>query len=408
MDLPDTFFDGEGEWKITARFKETPNLGASDIGEDKKIVVRRKAGYAILVLGSVKSEEGLAEHENTINFVRRTLEPAGFDDSSDDPDIKIIDKSAENPKSALEDTIINWAKGKLDTGPAPLYVVFINHGEIKKFHMCPDILRPGELDSMLDELDAGLVGNELALQQPRIVILGMCFSGSFIPELAGLNRILISASAPDEFSIRGPGEAAERQGEQFVFQLFRELGNRKSLLESFQNSQNAVRALSSDRNLAVNSNNPSFPGENGQHPLLDDNSDGKGSFTIPSSSGDGNIAKTIAFPSPTNNGIGLSIARSSRIIFLPPLASDEKLPKLQAEVDEEAKFVRDIWMEVKKVADDPGVDRTSSMQHALDLIREPMTFEVVEKGVLAQWPRDVVDANPNHLFIDAGAYQSFF
>jgi hypothetical protein len=43
---------------------------------------------------------------------------------------------------------------------------------------------------------------------PIVTILGFCHSASFFEPLGGTNRINIAAAAPDEFSIRGPGEDA--------------------------------------------------------------------------------------------------------------------------------------------------------------------------------------------------------
>ena len=406
--IPEDFFDVVGEWEIEAEFAGDNDLGASDIGSDQVIIVRQKSGYAILVQGSVESEEGVAEHDNTLIFVRETFEDAGFDTNLADPDINVIPHNTPNPKDAFDDAIIEWAKEKINPAPAPLYVVLVNHGEVGAFHMHPDELTSEDLDGMLDTLQDGLTG--LAKEQKVIVILGMCFSGSFIPAVSGENRIIITAAARDEFSIRGPGDEGERQGEQFVYQLFRELRKGESLLESFQTSRQAVRSLSADRTLAVNTVNPTFPGEKGQHPLLDDNGDGVGSTIVPDPLGDGEVAAGIALTSSVNALLGLEIARTNPTQFLPPIPEEDSevvLPALWAEVDADPEEVLSMWMEVKRVDVDPGVDEDSTMQHALDLVKEPMDIGVNGGAVRAQWPRAGVGPNPSGLFLETGTYQVF-
>ena len=415
--IPADFFDEEGTWNVRASFVGDTNLNPSDIGKEEKLLVRRTHGYAILVQGSVADGEGAEEHANTLSFVRRSFEDAGFS-TIDDPDIQIISRTTPNPKAELKEAIEEWAKDKMTAAPAPLYLVLINHGEFGKFHMNPDELTPVELDTMLDHLQSELAAapDSLASQQPIITVLGMCFSGSFIddlsgniPELPGNNRIIISAAAPDEFSIRGTGEDDERQGELFVYTLFRELNKGLSLTESFRNSRAIVRRLTADRNLTLNVNavDPSFPGENGQHPLLDDNGDSLGSTILLASSGDGELASTVFLTYPTNAIPALQIDRASPTVFLPP-GPDIPQRLVWAEIHKKPEEIRRIWMEVKPVAAEDKVNANSTMQHALDLFIEPMDFYSNGDYVGYEWPRNVADPNPFGLFLETGAYQVFF
>ena len=70
--------------------------------------------------------------------------------------------------------------------PAPLYVILLNHGGRNgSFHLGDQTLTPTELAAWLDELEGDLrQRNPMALQKPRIVLLGYCYSGTFIPELS--------------------------------------------------------------------------------------------------------------------------------------------------------------------------------------------------------------------------------
>jgi len=450
--IPANFFSTEGTWDVTAEFIGNTNLNADNIGTEEKILVRQKHGYAILVQGSISTNEGAKEHANTLEFVQRSLIAAGFGTSFDDPDIRTISRNTPDAEGYLKDSIETWAKDKMLAAPAPLYIVLINHGEPKTFHMHPGELTSIELDMILDNLQSELANatGSLASEQAIITILGMCFSGSFIGELSESiseipinTRIIISAAAPDEFSVRGPGEANERQGEQFVYLLFRELNKGLSLTESFRNSRSIIRRFSADRTLAINSSNPIFPGEKGQHPLLDDNGDMQGSSIVSDSSGDGMLASTIFLTRPTNAIPAPPIDRVNPTVFLPAITGSSRNEKqsrsgsplphskgslsprrtgprsaipgqnipdrmLWAEVDKEPEEILRIYMEVKKVADDTGINETSTMQHKLEFDNEPMDLYFNGDFVGYEWPRDIDNPNPFDLFTDKGTYQVFF
>ena len=420
--IPGEFFENKEEiWNVRASFDGNKNLKSPESFEGE-ILVRRSPGYAILVQGSIENGEGIDEHRNTLNFVQKSFEAAGIRNSNEDLDqdmMEVITPDTPDPEKALQEAIEIWAKEKMLAAPAPLYLVLINHGEFGKFHMHPDDLTPGELDGMLNRLQEELaeVEGSLASEQTIISVLGMCFSGSFIDEISGNNRIILSAAAPDEFSIRGTGQDKERQGELFVYTLFRELNKGLSLADSFRNSRELVRRLSEDRTLAINVNpvEPSFPREKGQHPLLDDNGDMEGSSFVSKTSGDGVLASTVFLTQPTNSIPGPQIDRKVPTVFL---TADEDIPKkdednpknmLWAEIDQDPDDIIRIWMEVKKVADDPGIqDETSTMQHILDFFVEPMDFYDNDGFVGYEWPRDITNFNPQGLFEDPGAYQVFF
>jgi len=442
--IPQSTFDVEGTYKITANFPGNDNMNSSDFGKEtdkeETILVRSTQGYAILVQGAYASGEGVKEHGNTIDFVRRSFEGADFSTDPADPDIRLIPHTTPDAKELLRTSIVEWAKTKMINAPAPLYIVLINRGEFDKFHMHPDILEPADLDLWLDTLQDFLAEEawkteNIAIDQQIITILGMCQSGSFISKLSPLTtnqytdtaltntRIVISAAAPDEFSIRGPGEADERQGEQFVFLLFQELNQGQSLAKSYTNASGTIRRLSANRTLAVNEPkfpNPSFPNEKGQHPLMDDNGDGIAS-SILNGTADGTLADKIFLAQPTNAVIALPIARVSPSVFLDAnddISSFLTEPKgmMWAEVDLEPEEIKRIWAEVKKVnisVEDDKVDSGSSMQHALDLFSEPMDFYAAGPsgeftGFKWPWSWDILDPNPQNLFYEFGAWQVFF
>ena len=414
--------DLEGDWTIRALTSETENFSSS-VSDDVIIKVRKKVGYAILCQGSVPGNppEGVNDHRRTIEYVKDTLlaggrgmknDPGSPNSLTDD----VYEIGVGDPKAELEKAIKEWALPKMRDAPAPLYVILVNHGEANKFHMnanlsgpSGNILEPAEFGDWLDDLQTSLAdpvnGNPLAAEEEIIVILGMCFSGSFIKALSKEGRVILSASAANERSIRGPGDSDSRHGELFVYLLFRELDNGSSLFDSFISSRDNIRQVSSQFELTVNGIESDFPGELGQHPLLDDNGDGKGNFILLDGSDDGEIAKKVFLITPTNSIGMLEIARNNPSLFLDPGVDPSGM--LWAEADERPAngVVESIFMEVKK----PGasdLEGTSSMQAGLELTPQLMNFnDAIRDRVRFEWPglEPTLD-----LFDGPGMYQIFY
>ena len=251
----------EGEWGIQAVFQGTADLKAS-VSESFVIPIRKKPGYAILVLGQTeetnKNPEGLEVHWNTLTSVEKNLVKARFDTGTD---IQWVRWDADHPtetEELLSEAIGSWAKDRMLESPAPLYIVLVNHGVPGGFDLynaesdvgaqsrfCvqdgmatggeANILRPCELDGMIRDLELGIADDPVASNEPIVVVLGMCYSGSFVPELSAPGRVIISAATEDERSIREPfsNTVSPQQGEYFVYQLFNEFARGSSLLLSF-------------------------------------------------------------------------------------------------------------------------------------------------------------------------------
>ena len=111
----------------------------------------------------------------------------------EEDDIYEIYPGDENPKKALKDGITKWAREKLvgeNGAPAPLYIVLLNHGNENTFHLNgnfldeeDNVVTSSELNSWIADLEESIAENELASKEKIIIVLGMCFSGSFIPGL---------------------------------------------------------------------------------------------------------------------------------------------------------------------------------------------------------------------------------
>lgn len=207
--IPGTVFDMEGNWQLQVSTEGSANLLSSE-SEFIPIRVLQKPGYAILCLGSVSARtgsrpEGLDDHQRTRDYVKTVLSSnAGFKDDAENPNSltdDIYEITDGDSKIKLEEAIKGWARQKMSDAPAPLYIVMINHGEIDQFHMNADlpepmdnVLNPLELNNWLNDLEETLLdqemGNPLAAEESIVVVLGMCFSGSFINELSKNGRVL--------------------------------------------------------------------------------------------------------------------------------------------------------------------------------------------------------------------------
>jgi len=390
QEIPTGVFGEEGEWSLTADFAGSTNLLGNQHQYD--LIVRQKRGYAILVHGRDASGQGLDLHENTLNFVKAKLEAAGIDANSTDPDVKWIAHDQPNPEQALSDAIQVWARDKMLASPAPLYVVLVNHGHRELFHMYPDSLTPPELNSMFTSLENSLSGT--GAEDERIIcVLGMCHSGSFVGPLSKPGRVIIAAATGNELSMQGPGFMANKQGEYFVYLLFRQLADGISLRDSYEKCHNIIQQsrISGAFGTSAHLRN--------QHPLLDDDGDG-----IPSGynhDGDGLVAANIYLRAGYN--VVLDVTRRHKALFLSPT---DAVPQVWAEVNATIQDVHTMWMEVYGPDQQAQNVDDSSMQYSLELPFAQMDYDAANSGseqVRYSWSasRD----NPDGLFVAYGEHQ---
>ncbi|MBF0627757.1 MAG: VCBS repeat-containing protein [Magnetococcales bacterium] len=296
-----------GEYDVVVR--NMPSLlvqgGSSIPGE---LHVGAPAGYVILVQGGLKDaetglSEGVLSHKRSTNRIYRTLLARGFtsdniyylnsDTSTIEPelgagDFRNLREVVPRPssRSNLENAIKVWAQSKMSATPAPLYLILVDHGQREKVYL--DATSPTEaavtsadLNEWLGNLEAGLP----QMQTPReVVILGSCYSGSFIDDLSATGRIIISSATGDERSVRGAQEPdGVQSGEFFVDSLFKQLGEGEMLYDAFNQATRLTERYTAGPDNQVNlsaemlATQPWILDGAGQHPLLDDNGDGRGS-----------------------------------------------------------------------------------------------------------------------------------
>ena len=303
---PGIEMDEIGVWRFVAHFDGDASFGATT-SDELEIRVASTAGYAILVTGTTSDGEGLAEHTRTTDYVWQRLVGLDFQPEH----IRYIRspmlapdgaESVPTYKQNVAESITDWAADMMIYAPAPLFVIFVNHGDVVdgtgRFHVwnngspggAENLITPRELDEWLDVLETKLAESDqpLAAEQPIVFVYGACHSGSFLPTLSepDKRRVLIASAGAYEVSYRGPnddpGGATPRDGEYFVTRLFHHAGEADpdgripSLREAFVRASEDVAVFT--RNLASGLNGRGqdrYADGAGQHPQLDDNGDGR-------------------------------------------------------------------------------------------------------------------------------------
>jgi hypothetical protein len=373
------------------------------------IKVVETAGYAIIVQGKIAAEEGLASHNKTANDVYFHLKKRGlmdkdilyFNYDTDQVTFKITDKTLNDlSKNDVPDAVIdilkdikdNQFKSEIDlinklqsldeqvlqyqsqiiehssnrievdglptksairkaivedmpeimaSQPANLYIVMVDHGNEDTFYIDPETISDIELNDWLTELEDSPGWN-----QEIIVMLGFCFSGSFIDELSKPNRVIISSAGPDEFSYKGPLDQDNvREGEFFISEFFKSVAKGANVKESFAEAviQTEIFTAKGEGNV----NAPPYFDNSAQHPLLDDNGDKVGTNNIMDTSKDGDLAKeiTIGVSALSTNDLGdVILTDVTDAIFL---GTDETTTdQIWAAVSEGERLLT-LWLEVK-------------------------------------------------------------
>jgi uncharacterized repeat protein (TIGR01451 family) len=249
-------------------------------------------GYAILIQGSLPTQEGLEAYNETLNRVYHRLRQSDFEKENiiyfnyDDRQTQV---NAIPNEQAFLDSIEIWAANKMNSVPAPLYIIMVDHGNADGFFIDDKMITPLELKTSLAKLEVNL--NEAALNMPRVIIIGASYSGTFIPKLSEQGRIIITsatakeASQRDFFKIEGGGEL-------FIDIFFELFWRGNSLKESFVQASAELKILTRTDIFSAKTFNSDFSDYAKQHPLLDDNGDQKGSHYL-FAEGDGQQADTL-------------------------------------------------------------------------------------------------------------------
>ncbi|MBF0158938.1 MAG: Ig-like domain-containing protein, partial [Magnetococcales bacterium] len=316
-----------GGYSLKVSYSSSAPLVVQSTDSYADIRVGSPAGYVVLVQGELLVNgvaEGLLAHKRSTNRIYQTLLNRGFTADNilyfnyDTNGMSQIagdylnraDVAANPPtRAGLQQAIETWAADKMLDSAAPLYLIFVDHGGQENLSIGQETVTSTDLNDWLDGLDnrlqqAGTAGLQ-AQSQKKIILLGACFSGSFIDNLsdATSNRVIITSATAKEKSFRGATETdGVQDGELFLQHLFRALGQGYSLYAAFNQAtwltEKNPLVASQKQNSASNSfydkAHSKIKDSSGQHPLLDDNGDGMGSNELAVPRGqDGSVAQSL-------------------------------------------------------------------------------------------------------------------
>ncbi|BAP56423.1 hypothetical protein THII_2126 [Thioploca ingrica] len=271
-----------GQYVLQTQWVGNERLAATQ-SESQTVLVSALAGYALLVPGRDAQGSGEAAYSKSLNRVYRKLKYRGFIDehieylsyeTNPETDIQIDAR----PDKARIQTALQTLQTLLNNDPAPLFLVMVDHGGVDgQFYLDNGdggTITPTELNAWLITLEQGL--NAKALSQPRVIIIGSCYSGNFIPALSQPGRVIVTSTAVGEESYKGPKEPDEvRSGEYFIEALFADLGQGDSLASAFELATYGTEIFTRKDDFTYF--NQQFQDHAVQHPLLDDNGDQQGS-----------------------------------------------------------------------------------------------------------------------------------
>lgn len=288
-DLPT--FEQLGRYLFQTTFAGTNTVVAAQSAE-QSVLVSALAGYAVLIQGRIADNSGMESYNKSLNRVYQHLKNRHFSESN-------IDYFNYNqaqigvdaiPTKADIATTLEQLPQRLNANPAPLYLVMIDHSDLAgNFYLDNgngEKITPNELNRWLTQLEQTLT--PAALAQPRVVVIGACYSGSVLPILSAPGRIIITSTTSAEESYKGPKEPDEiRSGEFFVEALFAQLSRGQSLKTAFELATASTEAFT--RINATAAFNPIFQDNAPQHPLLDDDGDKQGHNVLYSGADGGQV-----------------------------------------------------------------------------------------------------------------------
>ena len=159
------------------------------------------AGYAdwavVLVAGDDHAHSGAKSQvfDNARRDLAQAFAGIGFSPQN------MVQFSLDPDKDAQETTVAHIANGLWDvsnraTGGCLIY--FTSHGQYNAGIVTGD--------AMLGPDNWAKIVNNACGKRPSVIVMSACFSGQFIPALAGENRMVLAAARPDRTSF-GCGES---------------------------------------------------------------------------------------------------------------------------------------------------------------------------------------------------------
>jgi len=348
--LPDN-----GVWKVLVCSENSDTFvkeNSDTIEIEAKKPAQQLAGYSILIEGRVSGDAGIDSHNLTANYVYNKLLNRGFEEDDiyyfnfDDTQNGVDEKPT---KKGILNAIKVWGSEKMNETPAPLYIIYVGHGKKETLFIYPDTINASELSDALNNLESQL--NTNAAEEAIVVVLGANRSGSFVNALSksGAKRIIIASSDTEEVAYKGPLAPDEkiRHGDYFLYEFFKYTDKGWSIKKGYEKAAEKIATFTENENgnglNNASAGNGQYFDKTAQHPLLEDNGDGIGTFkSLSSTEGeDGAISSNLVIGVETPTSL-LELTEVTDIISL---ESGTSTPELFAKVNDIAK-VDTAWIEI--------------------------------------------------------------
>ncbi len=289
-----------GQYTVTVQLNRPGQPNVASVNATINIVPSDyPIGRTILVAGGSMLDHLWSDSDQLTRFAYAALESRGFDDGSiyfmsqgGNPDIdgdgvpEIDNIAGASALADLQWAITTWAA----EGPtAPLFLYLIDHGGTGEMWLgdangdgtadADELLSASDLGAWLDTLQAA------APDKPVIVLYEACKSGSFVSELGGTNRVVLTTAGNENAVIALDGNIS------FSQYFFAAVGQGKPVLEAFDLASAAMAPLSQ------------------QVPRLDDDGDG---YANGPTDGDRAALTYIGFPFATDtNTLAIDAAQAT-------------------------------------------------------------------------------------------------
>ena len=405
-----------GTYTLTARFTGTSQLRAST-ANPQTVLVGRTAGYALIVQGRVAGGEGEAAHKKTADRVYDTLIARGFDTEN----IVYLGYGGDvlqngTPSLSEIESSMNTLGSRMASSPAPFYLVLVDHGTGGLFSVsASEQLTPDLLKRYVESLESAAQVSSTSRDKERVLILGYCYSGEFIDDLAATGRVVVASAASNEESYKGVlEEDGVRSGEYFLEELFNELGRERDLRSAFIEATIKTERFT-QRNQAAETRPPFFDAAL-QHPLLEDSADDGvlGSNLLTEGFGDGILASTLFLGvEGDTNAVPLAFTSIAPTRYLAGVASTLATTDLYAKVNDNNQVRSSVRLELRsptQTLSEPDAARGASEQkeisNAASQIRTVLSTTADADGTL-RWnvnPEDAVQLS----FTDRGRYEVYY
>jgi parallel beta-helix repeat protein len=329
-----------GVWRVYASWAGDSDT-AGNISKNESFTVNRGQVYYALIIAGGKCDSSQPGFDLTANKVYNKLLTCGFthkrifylnpsmEQDADGDGIYDVDRitSLTNISYAIN----TWAQGNVRANDS-LLLYMVNHGEKDIFFVNGDdiTLTATELDERLDNFTKNTSCDDV------VVVYDACYSGSFIDELTGTGRIIVTST-----EITANATFDETKGEVFSHYFFNSISAGKTIKEAFEDASNSpeIQLYFKPKN---------------RKPLLDDNGDGighpinlsdSGYGLLETSSGDGLLVKfkyigirygaSISLPTITNVIPSQKVVLNTPISMLSVVVNDSSIEDLYARFNEQ-------------------------------------------------------------------------